>query len=172
MRHVASVPKGFLRYYVLTLLAERSLSGSEIMNEIERRTNGHWKPSPGSIYPLLSWLQDKRFTKKAPEQEVGLKRYTLTDDGKAFLEEHVEKSEELRKRFTLFKPPFFGFPWLNFYPEKTRELFEAGKKLVLSSWNVLDNLRENYSDEAATEAKAVFEKAAEKMNEIAKKLST
>jgi DNA-binding PadR family transcriptional regulator len=141
------------------------------MSEIEGRTNGHWKPSPGSIYPLLSWLQDQKFIKDAVEQEIGLKRYTLTEDGKAFLKEHVERSEELRKRFSLFKPPFFGFPWLNHYPEKTQELFEAGKRLVMSSWKVLDNLRENYSEEVATEAKDVIDEAAVKMDKIVKKLS-
>jgi DNA-binding PadR family transcriptional regulator len=142
------------------------------MSEIDDRTNGHWKPSPGSIYPMLSWLQDKKFIKDAVEQEVGLKRYTLTEEGKAFLKEHVERSEELRKRFSLFKPPFFGFPWLNYYPKKTQDIFEAGKKLVMASWKVLDNLRENYSEEVATEAKAVIDEAAEKMDKIAKKLST
>lgn len=170
MKHIASVPKGFLRYYVLKLLSEKPLSGSEIMNEIEKRTDGHWKPSPGSIYPLLAWLQDKGYTREVPEQEAGMKRYTLTDQGKAFLQEHVSRREELRKRFGLFMPPFHGFPWLNFYPEKARELFEVGKKLVIASWKVIDSLRVNYSEEAATEAKEAIERAAEKLDEIAKKL--
>ena len=170
MRHTASVPKGFLRYFVLNLLNEQALSGSEIMSEIEKRTNGLWKPSPGSIYPLLAWLQDKGYATEASEQEVGMKRYALTDQGKAFFHEYVSRREELRKRLGLFRPPFHGFPWLNFYPEKTQELFEAGKKLVMASWKVLDRLREEYSEEAAAEAKDAIERAAEKLNEIAKKL--
>ena len=64
MRYMAAVPKGFLRYQVLELLNEKPLSDSEITNEIEKKTNGCWKPSPGSVYPLLAWLQDiKRFKK-------------------------------------------------------------------------------------------------------------
>jgi len=167
---MASVPKGFLRYYVLRLLNEKSMSGSEIMNEIEKRTDGRWKPSPGSIYPLLAWLQDKGYAKEVPEQEAGMKRYTLTDQGKAFLQEHVKRREELRKRFGFLMPPFHGFPWFNFYPEKTRELVEAGKKLVRAGWNLMDSLREKYSEEVATEAKEVIERAAEKIDEIARKL--
>ena len=170
MRHMASVPKGFLRYYVLKLLDEKPRSGSEIMNEIENKTEGRWKPSPGSIYPLLAWLQDKGYTKEAPDQEPGMKRYTLTDTGKAFLEEHGKRRKELRERFGVFRPPFHGFHWINFYPEKAQELFEAGKSLVRASWNLLDGLREKYSEEAATQAKEVIKHAAERLNEIAKKL--
>jgi len=167
---VASVPKGFLKYSVLKLLDEKPRSGSEIMNEIESKTGGHWKPSPGSIYPLLAWLQDKGYTKEASDQEPGMKRYVLTDEGKAFLEEHVKRRKELRERIGFFRPPFHGFPWLNSYPEKTKELFEAGKSLVTASSRLLDNLREKYSEEAATQAKEALKGAAEKLSEIAKKL--
>ena len=167
---MASVPKGFLRYYVLRLLNEKPMSGSEIMNEIEKRTDGRWKPSPGSIYPLIAWLQDKGYAKEVQEQEAGIKRYTLTDQGKAFLQEHVKRKEELRKKFGFLMPPFPGLPWFNFYHGKTRELVEAGKKLVMAGWNLMDSLREKYSEEVATEAKEVFEQAAEKIDEIAKKL--
>jgi len=87
MRHTAAVPKGFLRYYVLKLLNEKPMSGSEMMSEIEKQTNGCWKPSPGSIYPLIAWLQDQGHIKEAPEQEAGIKRYTLTEQGKTFSKE-------------------------------------------------------------------------------------
>jgi len=167
---MASVPKGFLRYYVLRLLNEKPMSGSEIMSEIEKRTDGRWKPSPGSIYPLIAWLQDKGYAKEVSEQEAGIKRYTLTDQGKAFLQEHVKRKEELRKRFGFLMPPFPGPPWFNFYPKKTHELVEAGKKLLMASWDLLDSLREKYSEEVVTEAKEVIEQAAEKLNAIAKKL--
>ncbi len=170
MRHMASVPKGFLKYSVLKLLNEKPRSGSEIMSEIENKTDGHWKPSPGSIYPLLSWLQDKGYTKEVPDQEPGMKRYTLTDEGKAFLEEHVKRKKEIRERFDAFRPPFHRFPWLNSYPEKAKELLQSGKSFMKASWQLLDDLREKYSEEAAAQAKEVFEQATEKLNEIAKKL--
>ena len=171
MKHVASVPKGFLRYYVLKLLDEKPRSGSEIMSEIEQMTEGRWKPSPGSIYPLLSWLQDKGYTIETQDQEPGLKRYKLTGEGKAFLEEHAKRKKEIRKRFGAFRSPFHGpLPWLNFYPEKTRELFEAGKSLATSSWNLLDSLREKYSEEAAAKAKEVIKQANERLDEITRSL--
>ena len=73
------VPRGLLRFYVLKLLKEKPMSGSEIIEEIKRETNGKWVPSPGSIYPLLAWMQDKGYTKKLAVEEGGIKRYTLTE---------------------------------------------------------------------------------------------
>ena len=170
MRHMAAVPKGYLKYSVLRLLSEKSLSGSEIMNEIEKETEGHWKPSPGSIYPLLAWLQDKGYSRIASEQEPGMKRYTLTEEGKAFLKEHIRRRKDIQERFIGVRPPFFMFNHFNSKPEETNELFEAGKDFVKTSWNLMNNLREKYSEEAATQAKEVIKEATEKLDEISKKL--
>jgi DNA-binding PadR family transcriptional regulator len=167
---MATVPKGFLRYYVLRLLSEKPMSGSEIMNEIEKRTDGHWKPSPGSIYPLLSWLQEKGYTKEIPEQEAGVKRYTLTDKGETFLQEYIKIRDEFHKKFGFLVPLFLGLFWFNFHSEKMHELIKAGENLVMAGRNLLDSLRENYSEEAIDKAKEVIEQAAEKIDEIAKKL--
>jgi DNA-binding PadR family transcriptional regulator len=169
MRHMASVPKGYLKYSVLRLLSEKSLSGSELMSEIEKETDGHWKPSPGSIYPLLAWLQDKGYTKIASNQEPGMKRYTLTDEGKAFLEEHITRRKDIQKRFGGLRSPFFMLNHFNSHSEKTNELLEAGKDFLKASWNLMDNLREKYTKETATQAKDVIKQATEKLNEINKK---
>jgi DNA-binding PadR family transcriptional regulator len=172
MRHTAMVPKGFLRFYVLKLLNEKPMSGSEIMSEIDKRSGGCWKPSPGSIYPLMAWLQDKGYIKEAPasEQEAGIKRYTLTEQGKAFLEEHGKTKEELHKRFRFFGPPFMGSIWLELYPEKARELRRATKELALAIWGLKEKLCREYSEKAAEEAGEVLKEAAEKIERIAKEL--
>jgi len=164
------VPKGFLRYYVLKLLNEKSMSGSEIMSEIEKRTNGCWKPSPGSIYPLMAWLQEEGYIKETAEKEAGIKPYTLTDKGKAFLEEHEKKKEELRERFRFFVPQFLELPWQNFYPEKTKGIAEARIKLAKAMWNFREKLEEVYSENALTEVKDTLEQAARKIEEITEKL--
>ena len=137
MRHMASVPKGFLKYTVLKLLDKEPLSGSEIMNKIESKTEGHWKPSPGSIYPLLAWLQDKGYTNEASDQEPGMKRYTLTDEGITFLEEHVKRKQEIRERFSAFGPQFQCSPWFNSVPEEAKELLKAGKSFLKANWKLI-----------------------------------
>lgn len=170
MRHTAAVPKGFLRYQVLKLLSEKPMSGSEIMSEIERRTDGRWKPSPGSIYPLLAWLQDKGYAKEVPEKEAGIKRYALTNQGRAFLKEYAKKREKLPERFEFLPSPFLGFPDLDFHPKEVRELMEAEQNLIIAVRNLLDNLREKYSEKSVIEATEVIEKAAERLSEITKQL--
>jgi len=172
MKHTAAVPKGFLRYQVLRLINEKPMSGSEIMSEIEKLTNGNWKPSPGSIYPLLAWLQDKGYIKEAAEQQAEVKRYTLTEQGKTFLEEQLKTREELRKRLRHFGPGpgFMGPIWFELYPEKAKELLRTAKELAIALWDFHDRLRLKYSEKAVEEAKKVLEEASEKIEEIAKKL--
>jgi DNA-binding PadR family transcriptional regulator len=171
-RHTAMVPKGFLRYRVLKLLSEKPMSGSEIMSEMERQTSGYWRPSPGSIYPLLAWLQDKGYVKEVAQQESGVKRYALTDQGKIALEEQAKTHEELRRRFRHLGPGpgFMGPMWFEFFPEKAEGLRRATKCLAVAVWNLHDQLRREYSQEAAEEAKTAIEEAAKRIEEISKKL--
>ena len=171
-KHMAMVPKGFLRYEVLKLLSEKPMSGSEIMSEIEKETDGGWKPSPGSIYPLLAWLQDKGYIKETAEQEAGTKRYMLTEKGKTYLDQHVKTRERMRERFRHFGhgPGFMGPMWFEFYPEKAKELRRATKDLAMAVWNLRDMLIHEYSEEAVEEVGRVLEEATRKIEEIAKKL--
>ena len=180
MKHTAMVPKGFLRFSVLKLLSEKPLSGSEIMEEVENMTGGHWKPSPGSIYPLMSWLQDEGYIKEVPTEEAGMKRYTLTDQGKKFLDEHMKRKEELRKRFRFFGPPLFGSPpslFLDFFWDKldkkdAQELKEEGHKLIKAIWRLRENLHDAYSEIHIKEAKAALEEATKKIEEVNNKLQS
>ena len=62
------------------------------------------------------------------------------------------------------------FHHFNSHPEKTNELLEAGKGFMKASWRLLENLRQKYTEEAATQAKEAINQATEKLNEIAQKL--
>jgi DNA-binding PadR family transcriptional regulator len=161
---MAAVPKGFLRHTVLQLLKEQPMSGSEIMNRIEDQTRGRWKPSPGSIYPLLAWLQEKGYTREVPAPEQGIKRYTLTDHGTAFLEELAQRCGELKGRMGVFRPPFRRLGLAHRYPEKAEGLITAGEKLIASSWDLLDTLRERFSEDAVEKAADLLEQTAVKLD--------
>lgn len=108
MRRTASVPRGLLRFLVLKLLAEKPLSGVEIVDVIEKETGGKWKPSPGSIYPLLAWLQDKGYTIESSTLESGMKRYVLTDKGKEFFKEQVKFGQKFLEKLEWLAPMFVG----------------------------------------------------------------
>ena len=171
MKHTAMIPKGFLRLYVLKLLSRKPMSGSEIMQEIENRSRGWWKPSPGSVYPLMSWLQEKDFIKEVPTEEAGIKRYALTNQGKKFLEEHMKRSEQMRKRFAFLGPPFFELFWLDVDPKGARELGEACQRLVETMLSLRQNLRKQHSQEAVNQARTAIDRTVKKIDEINKKLT-
>ena len=75
------------------------MSGAEIIKEIEMQT-GSWKPSPGSIYPLLAWMLKKGFTKELPKDELGFKRYSFTEKGSRFLEKQIALGKDFLKKWS------------------------------------------------------------------------
>jgi len=74
------VGRGDVRAAVLALLAEKPMHGYQIIQEIEERSGGAWKPSAGSVYPTLQLLADEGLVQV--EQSNGRKTYALTDAGK------------------------------------------------------------------------------------------
>ncbi len=169
-RHTAIVPKGFIRFHVLESLAEKPMSGSEIMDDIQKRTNGHWKPSPGSIYPLLAWLQENKYLTELPTDQSGLKRYDLTESGKKLLEEQRKIRKKFRKEAKLFTPPFLGALWFRIPPEKTVEVRDSMRRLVSAFFELGATLEEKFSEEALDDARKVLEETAERLEKIDKKL--
>ncbi|MFG1604337.1 PadR family transcriptional regulator [Actinoplanes sp. NPDC049265] len=69
-----------VRPAVLALLLERPMHGYEIIQELESRTGGIWRPSPGSVYPTLQLLEDEGLIEA--EAAGGRKSYRLTSDGR------------------------------------------------------------------------------------------
>jgi len=87
---------GELRLLVLALIADRPAHGYELIKTIEDRFGGSYTPSPGVIYPTLSWLEDMGYA--SVEQQGGRKSYVITDEGKAFLAENREAADGLLGR--------------------------------------------------------------------------
>lgn len=77
--------RGDVRAAILTLLVERPMHGYEMIQEIASRSNGLWKPSPGSVYPTLQLLEDEGLI-TAAETEGSKKLFELSEDGRAAAE--------------------------------------------------------------------------------------
>jgi DNA-binding PadR family transcriptional regulator len=77
--------RGDVRSGALLLLAEEPRNGYQIMQEIEQRSGGLWRPSPGSVYPALAQLEDEGLVRV--EERDGRRTYALTDAGRAYVEE-------------------------------------------------------------------------------------
>jgi DNA-binding PadR family transcriptional regulator len=171
LRHNAMVPKGFLRYHVLEALNEKPMSGSELMDEIQKHTGGPWKPSPGSIYPLLAWLQDNAYIKELPT-ENGFKRYELTKNGKDLLEEQTKIREKFTQDSGFLASPFFDRFFSNIPEEKTNQIRVSMKRLFVSSIKLAKTLRENYSEKELDEALSVLDETSKKLEEINNKIKS
>ncbi len=76
--------RGDIRTAALLLLAEEPRNGYQIMQEVQERSEGAWRPSPGSVYPALQQLEDEGLIRS--EQDDGRKRFVLTDAGKKYLD--------------------------------------------------------------------------------------
>lgn len=80
--------RGDVRAAILTLLREGPRTGYQIMSDIEERSGGVWRPSPGAVYPTLQQLADEGLI--AGEESGGRRTFHLTDAGRAYLEENPD----------------------------------------------------------------------------------
>ena len=72
--------RGDVRAAVLILLAEEPRNGYQLMQTIEERSDGRWRPSPGSVYPTLAQLEDEGLIRGI--ERDGTKLFELTDAGR------------------------------------------------------------------------------------------
>jgi DNA-binding PadR family transcriptional regulator len=79
--------RGDVRAAVLILLAEEPRNGYQLMQTIEERSRGLWRPSPGSMYPTLAQLEDEGLIRGI--ERDGTKLFELTDQGREHVEQHA-----------------------------------------------------------------------------------
>ncbi len=82
-----------LQLLLLALIAEKPSHGYDLIKVLEERSGGYYVPSPGMIYPALTYLEEAGHATVEPEGTKKL--YRISDDGKAYLDEHREETDEL-----------------------------------------------------------------------------
>jgi len=80
--------RGDVRAAILALLSEGPRNGYQVMAEIEERSGGAWRPSPGAVYPALSQLVDEGLIE--PDESGGKRMFKLTDAGREYVAENPE----------------------------------------------------------------------------------
>jgi DNA-binding PadR family transcriptional regulator len=81
--------RGDVRAAILALLSEEPRNGYQLIQEIEERSAGEWRPSPGAVYPALQQLADEGLI-EAEEQE-GRKTFRLSEAGRSYVEQHADE---------------------------------------------------------------------------------
>jgi DNA-binding PadR family transcriptional regulator len=107
-RHGRPLDHGDLKWIALRLIAERPRHGYEIIKAIEEHLGGMYSPSPGSVYPTLTLLEELGFV--AASADGAKKLYTLTPDGAAHLADNRASVAAAEGRMAAAREAFGGGP--------------------------------------------------------------
>src|SRR6516162_10255355 len=94
--------RGDVRAAILALLREGPRNGYQIMSEIEERSGGAWRPSPGAVYPALQQLADEGLIEA--EEASGRRTFSLTEAGRRYIEEDPERARAAWESMTSGEP--------------------------------------------------------------------
>jgi len=86
-----------LQLLILRLLADKPRHGYEIIKDLDERSRGFYVPSPGMIYPALTYLEE--IGHATIETEGNRKRYHITDSGRRYLDENRAAADSLMAQF-------------------------------------------------------------------------
>jgi len=96
MRAGRMLATGDLRLIALALIAEQPRHGYEIIKVLEEKTSGWYAPSPGMVYPTLTFLEEAGYV--TAETEGAKKLYTITEEGRAHLAENRDFVDAVLER--------------------------------------------------------------------------
>ena len=103
-----------LQLLILSLLAEKPRHGYELIKALDERSNGYYSPSPGMVYPALTYLEE--IGHATVEVDGARKRYSITADGIAHLEAHRSTVDTLLEQLA----------WIGQRMEQVRRAFAPG----------------------------------------------
>jgi len=113
--------RGDVRAAVLALLAERPMHGYEMIQELEERTGGMWRPSPGAVYPALQLLDDQGLVRSVDLE--GKRRYELTEAGRKEVPERAPWEDAARGADSVHRQLWDAFGQI---AVASRQIAEAG----------------------------------------------
>lgn len=145
--------QGDLKYVILSLLNEKPRHGYEVIKAIEERFGGMYSPSPGTVYPTLTMLEDMGYA-TARQEESGKKVYEITDSGRSYLAENRSAVDDIFGRITEFAQSIFGEPMMQVH----RAMKDVGRAVYVHG-----NSR---SAEQINKIASILEKAAQEIQSV------
>jgi DNA-binding PadR family transcriptional regulator len=147
MRFAKMLASGDLQLVVMALLGEKPRYGYEIIKALEERSSGFYTPSPGMVYPALTYLEEMGYT--TSEAEGNKKLYRITEAGAEYLKKNRANADETLAQLSRFGEKFAQF----------RKRFEEE-----------DDEREEFKGEAGSKARAEWREAREEFRELRNEL--
>jgi DNA-binding PadR family transcriptional regulator len=149
--------QGDLKYVILQMLAEKPRHGYEIIKELEERFGGSYAPSAGTVYPTLTLLEDLGYASVATE-ESGKKVYSITEEGRKYLEENKGAVEDIFERIADIGSSFLGEPMM----EVNRAFGRVARATYATApWHARDK-------DITAKLKEILEEAASRIEELGK----
>ncbi|MGH7718764.1 MAG: PadR family transcriptional regulator [Gemmatimonadaceae bacterium] len=147
--------QGDLKYVILQLLDEKPRHGYEIIKELEERFGGAYSPSPGTVYPTLTMLEDLGYA-RGVQEEGGRKIYEITAEGKTYLAENKNTVDDIFERIADFGSSFFSGAMM--------EVNQAFKNVGRATYSTAP--RHMRDAERLRKIKEVLERAAKEIEEL------
>lgn len=147
--------QGDLKYVMLRLLEEKPRHGYEIIKDLQERFGGAYSPSPGTVYPTLSMLEDLGFARAMPE-EGGKKIYEITEEGRRHLAEHATTVEGIFDRISRFVEGLIDAPMM--------EIHQAFRRLGRATYAAAPKQAQN--SELLGRIRDVLDRAAQEIEQL------
>ena len=170
IKRTSGVPRGLLRFLVLKLLAEKPMSGVEIVEEITQESGERWKPSPGSIYPLLAQLQNKGYTEEVPVKEGGLKRYALTEEGMKFFENEIKVGQKFLKKLEYLAPMLIEGFQFGSDDKGLGEVRKSARRAASTFIELRAEIKDNLTKKEAEEITQIMNDCTRRLEKVAEKI--
>ena len=100
MRTARVLASGDLQLLILLLLSEKPRHGYEIIKAVEEHSSGVYTPSPGMVYPALTYLEEMSYATASAEGTKKL--FSITEEGGAHLAENRSTADEIWSRLAIF----------------------------------------------------------------------
>jgi DNA-binding PadR family transcriptional regulator len=148
LTELRGAPRGLLLYYIMHSISVKPKHGYEILQDIEGKTDGAWRPGVGSVYPILKRQADE----KGPGENRRV--YSITPKGEEEMKERGEMFASSWQRWTAMRRLFYdmldpaGFS--SMFVEGSKKQFEMTKELMEArrdsiSRNDMDFMLREYS---------------------------
>lgn len=147
--------QGDLKFVILQLLEEKPRHGYEIIKELEERSGGRYAPSPGTVYPTLTLLEEMGYASSEAESG-GKKVYSITDEGRKYLADNRKTADDVFERIADLGASIFG--------DGIRPAHEAMGALGRAYWRA--TMRQPASAETVARVVDILKRAAGEMEAL------
>jgi DNA-binding PadR family transcriptional regulator len=142
LTHPQGAPRGLLLHYMLRKIAQNPCHGYEILQDIDSKTEGAWRPGAGSIYPILKRLVTNGYIKANEDtKDADRKVYSITPKGLESIKEDEKLFLNSGRNWTAMRRLFVELiqpeHLMRFMSEGTKSQFEMTQEIITSKMDTM-----------------------------------